>query len=211
MTFRQPQDKPYKWKQLRFKAYKFDQLPKEAKEKALDKYRQINVDNENWNDYIIEEFTDVAKKKGYDNTDFRYSGFWSQGDGASFEAHVDALNWIKKNRQTAKYPALVKFLKDNSGDFKIEQSGNYYHSNTMHIDGYLEHASSLTEEEEKLFNEADKEWNVLEEEILTKARDLADTYYKKLEEGYNAETSDETISDTFTANEYEFNEKGDIV
>jgi len=49
------------------------------------------------------------------------------------------------------------------------------------------------------------------DEALTQARAFADDIYKKLEEEYNALTSEESLSDFADANEYLFNERGEML
>ena len=72
------------------KVYSFDELSKEAKEKALEELRYINVDYENWADDTIEQIKRIGSYLGIEIDQVLYSGFSSQGDGACFEPHPAA-------------------------------------------------------------------------------------------------------------------------
>jgi hypothetical protein len=52
----------------------------------LDKYRTCNVDYDGWSEFTIENFCTTARAFGFSlrAEDLQWSGFWSQGDGASF-------------------------------------------------------------------------------------------------------------------------------
>ena len=69
-----------------YKVYKFKELPKEAQAKAIKNYNDINVDHEDWSEYILEDKKEELEKLGYNEVEINYSGFWSQDDGASFTA-----------------------------------------------------------------------------------------------------------------------------
>lgn len=71
--------------------YKFEELSEPAKEKAREWYRYAT--NCDFVDFhaasAIEDFCEIASKIGFsiDSDDVHWSGFWSQGDGASFTGY----------------------------------------------------------------------------------------------------------------------------
>lgn len=67
-------------------------LSRDEREKLLDKYRDINVEDEWW-EFVYERAVEENAVLGIEVTKMRFSGFWSQGDGASFEGHV--CDWEK--------------------------------------------------------------------------------------------------------------------
>ena len=83
----------------------FAQLDDDAKEAARDWYREAGFQHEWW-DHIYEEWTEELKEMGFDGIDISFSGFASQGDGASFTAtSFDFLkwaNWHMSNKPTEK-------------------------------------------------------------------------------------------------------------
>lgn len=65
----------------------FDELDDGEKEAALEKHRDWNVDaGSGWYDHVVGEWTEALERVGFRDVDVRFSGFSSQGDGASFTA-----------------------------------------------------------------------------------------------------------------------------
>ena len=177
-------------------------------QKCIDKNRDINVCDD-WHYYTIEDFTTICELMGYSDINVMYSGFWSQGDGASFTAKYSYEKGSIKNikeyapkdeelHRIAKELQLLAQRCRYSMNAKIYQRGNYCHSNTMYCE-YLE--SDIVEEFD----------NDFEYIFLELSRDLADWLYKTLEKEYEYLTSDKVVFDTLVANEYEFNNNGEII
>ena len=76
-------------RQIAVNVYKFDELSDEAKEKVLEKHRDINVDDSHWYEFTMEMWKEKLKEAGFDDAEIHFSGFWSQGDGACFDAKCD--------------------------------------------------------------------------------------------------------------------------
>jgi hypothetical protein len=85
----------------------YDELTEDQKLKVLEKYYDINTDYE-WYEHLTEYYQEKLQKLGFYKISFEFSGFYSQGDGASFKA--------KHKRGT------------------IYKQGRYSHSNTMCCD-----------------------------------------------------------------------------
>ncbi len=66
--------------------YQFNELDEKQQEKIIEKYYDINVSDEYWYEYTKEEFETKLKKLGFYNIKVQFSGFYNQGDGASFSA-----------------------------------------------------------------------------------------------------------------------------
>jgi hypothetical protein len=206
------------------KAVKFEELDDDAKEKAREWYRDGGMDYEWWDgeeDYFKEE----GKKKGFDIDTMYFTGFSSQGDGASWEGQVDLLEFIKGHNAESQYPKIMQFYIEMGGEnyephaFNITVSGRYSHSNTMSInsirvssiDGY-EGTEDWSNEEINAFDETlEKELTEVEEWALEEARAYADEYYRSLEKVYDSLMSDESVDANIMNNGYEFNEDGSIL
>lgn len=65
---------------------KFSELDKSKQNKVLEKLYDINVNDDFWSECLVEDYTEKLKKLGFYDIKFQWSGFWSQGDGASFSA-----------------------------------------------------------------------------------------------------------------------------
>jgi len=203
--------------------YKFDELDDQAKDKAREWWRDGALDYEWW-DFLEEQFKEDGEKKGFDIDKMYFSGFASQGDGASWEGSVDLLKLIHSEGAEKQFPSFVKLMEEMGGEdyedyhLNITHSGHYYHSNTMHgddirapsVDNY-EDADDWSEDEVDKFDEAlEREVEELNEWGLEQARYYAQDYYQALEKEYDWLMADENVDENIMVNEYEFNEDGSI-
>ena len=195
--------------------FKFKELPKDIQEQIIEKYRDINVYYDQWEDFEIDEFKSKLEKMGYSIPDIIYRGFGSQGDGASFRADVLIDKYIKKH--------LKKLIKGGINLFdlrailkgiengmycrcQITQNDHHYcHHNTMHINLEME------DDPDGLESELSETLTRLENFILEEAQGEALKFYRQLEKTYDNLTDDEAIIETIEANEYTFDEYGDTV
>ena len=195
------------------KIYKFEELSEEAKEKAIEKFYDLNI-YEGWWDGVYEMYMDRDTETGFDIDKIYFSGFWSQGDGAMFEGspNEDILHFITpgyNNQQYQKdWSRVIKLIKN--GDINIygsfEQHGHYYHSKSY---------------SDNLETEFTNDWhgknysNIKDicEDILYEIRehyeDICNKIYHSLEQEYEYYTSREAIEESIIANEYEFTEDGE--
>ena len=102
--------------------FEFHELSDASKARAVDNYSEFLWDD--WHSYVIEEWTDKLKEQGFKDAVIRFSGFWSQGDGASFTADFDyvgdaALKWLEPE-DVAKFTALKVILKMDDEDSNPE-------------------------------------------------------------------------------------------
>lgn len=176
--------------------FHFNELSDEAKQKALDNLRDINTAFDQWHEYILDAWKEKLTAKGFLNAEISYTGFWSQGDGASFTADIDFSN----PEINAYVPELFKpHAKDMTGSI-YRTSRQYSHPNTVGIDIDVD-ANEATPDEQKAYDK-------LETDVLAYARELMKELYKELADAYDAEQSDEAVTDTIEANEYEFTADG---
>ena len=108
-----------------------DLLSIKQNEKLLEKYRYFNVEHIDWWDSTYDCFKEELKEKGIYVSRMYFSGFWSQGDGACFEGHLDdAQTFLDTNFKPDEYPTIRKLLHaGGSVKFSSEHSGHYYHEN----------------------------------------------------------------------------------
>lgn len=113
---------------------KFNELTDSQKKIVLDKMRDINVDDDYWHDFVTDEFKAKLADLGYTNVKTQFSGFWSQGDGASFSGEKEGL--------------------------EITTSGRYCHSGSMQCesDSLLKDARKLANE---YYRDLQKEYEYL--------------------------------------------------
>ena len=164
--------------------------PKLVKD-VLSEYRNVNVDCE-WYEFIIENFTTEAEKIGFDidPDNVSFSGFWNQGDGASFTGTVDMLDFLKSKKLLSKYSKAVNAMRNNKVDelVSIARTSNlYFHSNTCTTDDIqvYDYITPATEDELEEIHSL----------IEDKRVELCDSLFKKLEELYEYLTSDKAVEE----------------
>ena len=200
--------------------YKFAELSESAKRKAVEKHCDWNI-HDDWHEFCSEDFETIAKILGveFDTYPVRlmngktrqepkiyFSGFSSQGDGASYAGRWTYSKGMKRKiREHAPQDSELHRIADKLADIQrryfygitthIEQRGNYVHSHTMQFEHYhssdCDLPSSVTDDIEELL------------------RDLADWYYSQLSKEYDYLTSSEAVAESLECNGCEFTEDGE--
>lgn len=69
----------------------------EREQRLIEKYRDANVEFADWHDPSLESFVEVCGEwgMGIEQQDITYTGFWSQGDGASFSGRFGAMEILE--------------------------------------------------------------------------------------------------------------------
>lgn len=202
-------------RELTIKLYQYSELDEAAKAKARDWFREGDTFQAE-----MEPYETAAKILGITfgtqtvtlyggktrlESDIRWSGFSSQGDGASFVGTYEYAKGCAKairkefgtdttlhdiaDRLTA-IQSSVKGFRVRAG---ITQHGRYYHSHTMRLELY-DVPDSVTE----------AAYSELESNLLDTMRGFAEWIYKGLNDEYDYTMSDEYVADAIEANEYEF-------
>lgn len=189
---------------------------KEVYEKILEKERHINVDYEWW-DSTVESFQEELEVLGFANSDINFSGFWSQGDGASFtgdwdsekmltvkelkEKGIDLSDWAVELRRILK--GNLKDIKAKYATFSIKRTSHHYcHENTVDILD-AEYWNSKKKDRYSIPPEQ-------EDDILEGCRTAMKAMYRILGKEYDYLTSDEAVEETLSINEYKFDKDGKI-
>jgi hypothetical protein len=199
---------------------KFNDLSNAEKDEVR---RQYEPDYEWW-DYVYDNAKEDAEQYGFRIDDISFSGFYSQGDGASWTGSVDLITWLEKHRpDCAKATIMTELIAQGWVDSKtnvIRLNSLHVHSWTMQVadantcwpgagydygqtpvlvggNGILARASV-----EDLVKNADLDtyFEEMLSDVLVSVRDYADEIYKRLQTEYEYITSDEYI-----AEQYEFN------
>lgn len=173
----------------------FNELNLDQKSKVVESNRDININYEWW-DCTREDFHAALKMLGFSDIESQFSGFSSQGDGASFsatftyyESHKDLTERLDKFKES--FPdfyeefgpkgLIDEFIKledlDDSGTIGIIQRCRYCHECTMYCE---------------------------DKKVQEFSRSLAAWYYLRLENEYEYLLSEEAISENLIDNEYEF-------
>ena len=191
--------------------YSFNELSDEAKQVAFNNSLDINVDHWDWYDSTKDDFHTILELVGFYNIDSNFSGFYSQGDGASFSANYrykkGCLKAVKQHapNDTELYDivkGIVSHQKDNGYllSCEVSQRGNYSHSNTMNFTWYKNDDSCF-----------DWKNDFVEANLEQLFKGLADWYYSRLRSEYEYLTSFDAVAEMLEANEIRFLENGERV
>jgi hypothetical protein len=110
----------------------FQDLSQKDKEKLIEKWRYVLVEDpfieEDWYEPIFDEFEAQMREFGIENVEIKFSGFYSQGDGASFTGDVTdnflffQKNWEKIGKKQQNWLDLdeIKTRIDPDFDFLVQ-------------------------------------------------------------------------------------------
>lgn len=190
------------------KLFSFSELSEQAKAAAIESVRNSDwyLDYD-WFTSLKEDFNQILELIGFYDVDSKFSGFWSQGDGASFTGRYsyekgclkavkeyapkdDALHELVESIATRQKPHFYKL------ECVIYSASIYCHAHTMQFE-WAKDGDCF-------------EWRngYEQEEIEATFRGLANWYYEKLEAEYDYLMSDDALTNYIEANERRFTEDG---
>lgn len=184
--------------------YNYDELSPEAKKKAIEWAQEFLREDNFYFEDVQDTWREKLEKFGFTDVKISFSGFWSQGDGASFTANCDILKFIEATKQKKYYSKLLYQVKKNNLDMygsSINISRHYCHENTVKGQIDFEYHDDRNLELSKLENELT---DCLTDFIRTESKKI----YRELESAYYAYTNEESAIDCIQANEYTFLESG---
>lgn len=188
----------------------------ELKEKVFENYHDFNVNFEGWSDFTLENWKEDLESCGFCLPEISYSGFWSQGDGASFTCYrVDVPIFLDKFAAeialTEKQKKLLLALLEDYDIFNFDvkrRSHHYYHEKTVSVNSEecLYTFSRYSRLYAFLYNAMKKIEDVIAEKVVYFSRQI----YRDLEKEYYYLTSETAVFESLQANDYEFTEDGKI-
>ncbi|MBY0134904.1 antitoxin of toxin-antitoxin stability system [Paracoccus yeei] len=201
--------------------YRLAELSDEAKDKARAWYREGGFDYD-WYDAVYEDFQQIAEILGIDfktrtvrlmgggsrqEPRIFFSGFWSQGDGASFEGFYS----YRKNASAVirAYAPQDTTLHGIADALQSVQRRNFYQlrAEATHRGRYHHEYCMVISVERDSPTRQDMTADV--EDVITEAlRDLARWLYRQLEREYEYLTSDDAVDESIIANDYTFTGSG---
>lgn len=202
--------------------YKLGELDDAAKQKARDWYREHGVFDD-WYDCVYDDFTQIAAILGItlktspvrlygggvrQKPCIFFRGFWSQGDGACFEASSYTYAKGASGRIRDHAPEDVE-LHRIADALQNVQARNFYQlrASAAHR-GHYYHAGCLTISVERDSPTRQDMTPDAEDAVIEAFRDLACWLYRQLEREYEFQTGDETVDEAIVANEYTFTAEG---
>lgn len=194
--------------------YTYKELSCDSKNTALENIQNDpNYLDYNWWDYVYEWFQDKYGEL-FNDIEPSFSGFWSQGDGASFEySGIDRDKILKLWLDSEEFsPIRRKFYEEYLDIYSVgRRSGRYVHeksvNHNIHFDlmhnnsisgayNVMDHVSDLEEDFEYWFENYYCE--------------ICSELYRTLESDHDYLMSVEAIEEHIIANGLEFTKNGEI-
>lgn len=153
---------------------KFEDLSPEAQKVVIERNRHINTEDGNWDDSVISDCKSKLEELGFDDVEIGYTGFWSQGDGASFtfdnskppmfnsELFSEENKHLLSGWESDEKENIEKFIKNQcdkwDGVFTVrsERNGRYLHEKSVQY--YVERDGSFDLDTAEEFNETFSGW-----------------------------------------------------
>lgn len=198
---------------------RFRALPQYAQNEILNNHRDINTDHDWWGD-VYEQFIEKVHKNGFEinkrSTKLRsgnhvwkpviqFTGFWSQGDGASFDGFLP-LTTLKQH--LSNYPLLLEYHKAMAILISWESEGRYCHKYSLRFKSEWKDPIRLSRlgglrlrAAEQINHEAHKQAEAFADAIKDKVYALCDELYSDLQTEYEYLTSDELILEYLGSND----------
>jgi len=186
------------------KVYTFDKLGEKAKYKVKEWLDPFEFGAE----CTLEDFQEVAAILGFSDVTPRYSGFWSQGDGASFTGHYSYAKGAAKAIRV--YAGKDETLWAIADGLQVVQAKHFYKLSAVLTVGSHHYAHENTIDFEVLKGE-DHSPEDANQTVKDLCKDLMRWFYKQLEAEYDWCNDDEQVSETCQSNGYEFDEAGKLI
>jgi hypothetical protein len=224
-------------KVIEVEVYKYGELSEQAQQKAREWYIE-GMDYEWW-EGTYEMAKEDGKEKGFYIDKIYFSGFCSQGDGASWIGQVDVRQWLETNvPDSIGLSAWCQLIQEEYIEKHIRvvaNSSHYCHESTMQfsdwdfnmeVDPDATHTNGYPMGDGSIFK--DMEWKLLldiiksdplcqykntiqiEQAITESGKDYARAIYQRLREEYEYLCSEEMMIDHFECNDYHFTNEGKL-
>ena len=170
----------------------YNELSDEAKERAFNDFKNREIYDNHWAHHVLEDWVERLGAVGIDTEvyDMHFTGFHSQGDGASFEGSIDLKLFLEAHPDLRKkhaelYLSTVPFdiLSDDYAEYMVllrkTQHHHYSHENTITLEWDIE-TNDVVGKFDKVMTDA-------EPDILEQCREHMRQLYRELENAYEYE------------------------
>lgn len=193
-------------KTIRTKVYAFNELSDEAKQVAIENYRNRFDDWHFENECLADSFNEQIKAEGFETPNVQFRLSCSQGDGLSFSAdgysglYDLVLGVVGKHK-----PKTAQLITDNITLEIKGNTGRYCYASRNDIEGYLENYTACANNPTPNIDDAVSEaLDTLVDRYMDLCNKLEDNGYSH----YEYIMSDEYIAETFEINDYLFTKDG---
>jgi hypothetical protein len=175
-----------------------------TKDELIEKYRYVNVEYEDWWDWLYEGFVEDMGKQGIRVDSIDFDGFYHQGSYANFTGRIiDAPLFMKSFGLAEKFPSVYEVAEENG--FYAKRDGSY----SFELDHWMYLMPSMDDQEMLQYyidlkqEGVDNEVNKFEGELVDVFDEIDSALYKSLRDAYEDLMSDEVVWETIVANEWD--------
>lgn len=211
--------------------YQFEELSDEAKEQAREWYREGEGEYFSSDPFIYDSAETAAKLIGIEfaarevplmsgrkrsEPAIAWSGFWCQGDGASF-AGTYTFTRGAADAVRAEFPtdtalhAIADGLQALQAHYKLSGAGPGNVEGKVTKDGRESHSGAMDATVTDSETGEEPEDYEITKRFLGLMRDFADWIYEGLRAEYESRQENEYVDECIIANEYEFDEDGNRI
>lgn len=185
--------------------FKYAELDDKAKERARSYWLEHCFDFRWHSCDVIEDFIESLAFLGFsvERKDVSYSGFWNQGDGASFTG-----GWSPNSRKPLPTDEAWRIEQLGAKEVEYFQGIALTEEQEDASVGIKRTGSRYSHENSVSFYFHDGFPEDQEDEFESRARALMQQLYSLLEKEYDYQTSEEQMIEDFEANEHEFHVDG---
>lgn len=207
-------------KTIQLNLYGLEELDEKARQKALQEFQDLNIDYDWW-DFAYNDFISICSYIGItvDKNSIHFEGFYSQGDGCSFDSDVDlsklwagmgTSNW-QEYAPNVDFPftltttdsRVMNLINRNKVDMNARIIARQRCYGVV-VDLGVYPVSESVKNHDMIYGELDG----LEKWFDGIAQILNRYLYKSLQQEYEYQTSNEAIAETIEANDYLFTADG---
>lgn len=195
--------------------FKFDNAPEDLKEKILEKNRYINLDSDYWADYdgiIYDKKTNIADYDVFKNYSKKYydieRGQYIQFPDLEIKDDKKLLKMLGLPESILKKVTDIGFNSERENNTKIIFRDLL--SNEIDADGTYDDYTKYIDDDYKSEMLTKKQFEELQR-ATEKWDDLMHDAWVNLRDNYEYQYTDEAVKETIEANDYDFDEDGNLV
>jgi hypothetical protein len=176
----------------------------------IEEHRYYNVEHQDWWEHIYADFSMHLERRGITVEEIQFSGFASQGDGASFTGYVarhDMCLFMEVEGLIKEFPESYTLAGYDMLAATIGHRGRYYHhmSATVEIndDVYNEYDPGSIREAafQAIITRFHESFMAFEARVTKILRNHMQDLYKSLNDEHDYLTSDEGVLNTLVCND----------
>lgn len=189
----------------------FDELNEVQQKKAFDVMRELDNHDTTpwWSTERCEEAVEDLIQYGIQDAETEWSGFASQGDGASIstDTYINLETFLRKLKKWSAFRALHRFIAEEEINARVLRTGaRYSHKYTVYGNVEINYNIDPTAKQEE-------QRDALEDLLTDFIRDKSQELYDVLDKENDYHNSDEAQKEAIVSNGYEFkvNDTGEVL